>query len=119
MSQVPCPKCGGLLTCSAEEVGRTLRCAKCGTLLRLDAETADSAVERPPWRVRRRRVAIALLIFLFGAAIGFAGGRGSAPGKGPGTSVSAFGVFSAQNTVVVEEGPGTKKGSEGDPKPGK
>jgi hypothetical protein len=119
MSQVPCPKCGDLMTCAAEEIGRTVRCAKCGALLRLDAETPAPADGRTPGRVRRRRAAAVLLIFLCGAAVGFLCGRGTAPGTGSGLSVNAFGVFSAQNHVVVEDGPGAKPPADGDARPEK
>jgi len=120
MSQLPCPKCGGLLTCSAEEVGRTLRCHRCGALLRLDTETPGPAEDRPFLGTRRQRLAAAIVIFLLGAAVGFALGHRTAPGVGPGTSVTAVGGVSAQNTVVVQDGPaGQPRGADGDAQPGK
>jgi hypothetical protein len=120
MSQLPCPKCGGLLTCAAEEVGRTLRCHQCGALLRLDAETPGPAEDRHSFRARRRRIAIAVVIFLLGAAVGFGVGRRTAPGIGPGTTVTAVGGVSAQNNVVIQDGSGGKpQGADGDAKPGK
>jgi hypothetical protein len=106
MNPIPCPKCGRMLACGPEALGRTFHCPECGVRLTLDAGDGPEDF-RARRRLRLRRLAFVVLVFLIGTAFGFVWGRGMAGGgaQNGGVSVNAFGLFSAHNHVEVNDAP--------------
>ena len=94
MTQIPCPNCGELLACGEEGIGRMIRCPRCRARLRLDADSDG----RPAYRYPRRRfsvlqLAVALVLFLAGLAVGFQWGASAARSSGNGVSATSVGFF--------------------------